>query len=114
GINASHVTSIRSTTVKHLWAFKDIPVIKEENYITALSNYTQSLEFQLQAIRFPNEEPYIFMDTWYKTVDQLMKDEDFGLDLGKENGWLKDDIKAAVTGEIDQVNKARKSFEYVR
>jgi hypothetical protein len=114
GANASHVYSIKSNTVKHAWAFKDIPALKEEKFITTLSNYVQKLEFQFSAIRFPNEQPKLFLNDWFKTVEQLMEDEDFGKDLAKENGWLKDDVKVATGGETDAINKARKIYEYVR
>jgi hypothetical protein len=114
GTNASHIYSIRSNTIKHTWAFKDIPALKEEKFITTLSNYVQKLEFQFSAIRFPEQEPHLFLNDWFKTVEQLMKDEDFGQDLAKENGWLKDDVKIATGSEMDAINKARKIYEYVR
>ncbi len=114
GVNASQVYSFRSNTIKHKWAYKNVPALKEENYITDLSNYIQKVEFQLSAIRFPNSEPEFYMHTWFETVDRLMKDENFGQDLNKENGWLKDDVKAAANGESDKIKKARKIYEYVR
>ena len=114
GTNTTQSYNIRSNTVKRLWAYKNIPALKDESYITSLSNYIQKLEFQFLAIRFPNQTPETFMSTWPETVEQLMKDEDFGADLNKENGWLKDDIKEAVNGETDAVNKAKKIYEYVR
>lgn len=114
GVGASSVVNIKSNTIKHTWAYKNVPALKEEGYITSLSNYIQKLEFQLSAIRFPNAEPHYFLHSWPETVDQLLKDEDFGQDLSKENGWLKDDVKDAVQGETDPVNKARKIYNYVR
>ena len=111
---ASQNISIRSNTVKHTWAFKDVPALKEESYITNMDNYIQRLEFQLSAIRLPNEAPKTFMTTWYETADQLMKDEDFGQDLVKENGWLKDDVKQAVNGENESLKKAKNIYEYVK
>jgi len=110
GTGASQSYSFRSSTIKHTWAFADVPVLKDENYITDLSNYRQSLEFQLSAHRFPNSEPQFFTHTWYETVDQLMKSEQFGEDLNKENGWLKDDVKAATQGETDALKKAKKIY----
>jgi hypothetical protein len=114
GVGATQTYSFRSNTIKHTWAYNNIPAIKEENYITDLSNYIQSLEFQLSAIRFPDSEPRFFLHTWVETTEQLMKDEDFGQELGKENGWLKDDVKVAVQGETDAISKAKKIYEYVR
>ncbi|MEP6466729.1 MAG: transglutaminase domain-containing protein [Parafilimonas sp.] len=113
-VGSSRVISIRSATIRHTWAFKNIPALKDEHYITALSNYVQRLEFQLQAIRFPDTEPKTYLSTWYETVDQLMKNEDFGADLNKENGWLKDDIKEAEKNETGDLNKAKNIYAFVR
>lgn len=114
GVNASQTYSFRSSTVKHTWAYKNVPALKEESFISDLPSYIQKVEFQLSAIRIPNAEPQFYMHTWNETVDQLMKDEDFGQGLGRENGWLKDDVKAAVSNEANNENKAKKIFEYVR
>jgi hypothetical protein len=114
GTSGSQVYSIHSNTIKHTWAYKNVPAIKEEKYITALSNYIQKLEFQLSAHRFPDVDPKFFMHTWPETVEQLMKDEDFGQDLSKGNGWLKDDVKDAVQNETDALNKAKKIYAYVQ
>ncbi len=114
GASTSQVYNIRSNTIKHVWAYKNVPALKEETFITNLSNYIQSVEFQFSAIRFPNEEPKFYMHSWPETVDQLMTDEDFGLDLTKENGWLKDDVKAAADGETDSLKIAKKIYEYIR
>ena len=114
GTESSRNVSIRSYTVRHTWAFKDVPALKEESYITSMDNYVQRLEFQFSAIRFPDEIPQTFMTTWYETANQLMKKENFGQDLSKENGWLKDDIKAAINGETDALKKARDIYQYVK
>src|SRR5438045_8768205 len=108
GISAAQTVSFRSSTLKHTWAYKDVPPIKDETYITDLSNYRQGLEFQFSALRLPDREPKFYMHTWYETADQLLKDEDFGADLNKENGWLKDDVKTATLNETDKLNKAKK------
>lgn len=114
GVNASNTISIRSNTIRHTWIYKDVPAIKEEKFTTNISNYVQKIQFQFSAIRFPNEDPKYYMHTWPETVEQLMKDEDFGAELSKGNGWLKDDIKEATDNETDIKIKAKKIYEYVR
>lgn len=111
---ASRTVNFSSGVVKHTWAFKDIPALKEESFVTTLDNHVERIEFQFSAERFPEQQPKTYLHNWYETVDQLMKDEDFGAGLSKENGWLKDDVKTAVNGEPDPVNKAKKIYEYVR
>jgi hypothetical protein len=43
-----------------------------------------------------------------------MNDEDFGLSLSKDNGWLGDAEKAAIAGAGSPMEKAKKIYEYVR
>jgi hypothetical protein len=114
GVGASQSISFRSNTIKHTWGYRDVPAINDESFITNLSNYRQGLEFQFAAIRFPDQQPEYFMHNWYETVDQLMKDEDFGLDLTKENGWLKDDVRAAGNAETDPLKRGKSIYEFVR
>ncbi|HYK43567.1 MAG TPA: DUF3858 domain-containing protein [Parafilimonas sp.] len=110
----SYQAFIQGNMIEHTWAYKDVPALKEESYVTNLSNYRQSIEFQISAVRFPGRETQYFMHTWYQTVDELMKDEDFGEELSKENGWLKDDVKAVTAGRTDAVGKAKAIYESIR
>ncbi len=114
GVNGSKTYSFRSNTVKHTWAYKNMPAIKEESFITNLDNYVQRLEFQLYAVRPPDESPTFYMNTWNEVVDKLMQADYFGADVSKNNGWLKDDVQAAVQNETDAAAKAKKIYEYVQ
>lgn len=113
-VTLSFQSGFNNDIVNHRWAFKNVPSLKEESYITSLSNYRQSVQFQVSALQVPGRDTRYFMHTWYQTAEDLMKDDDFGADLNKENGWLKDDVKAAEAGETDSLAKAKKIFQYVR
>jgi hypothetical protein len=43
-----------------------------------------------------------------------MKDEDFGLPLSRDNGWLGDVVKPVVAGAGSSLEKAQKIYAYVR
>ncbi|MBS1746679.1 MAG: DUF3857 and transglutaminase domain-containing protein [Bacteroidetes bacterium] len=114
GVSSNNTYNIRSRTMKHTWQYKDVPGIKEESFITTLSNYVQKIDFQFSAIRFPNTSPQTFLSTWGETVDQLMKNERFGVDLDLPNGWLKNDIETAEDNATDALTKAKNIYAYVR
>ena len=114
GIDASKVYNIKSNSVKHTWSYKNIPAIKEESFTTNISNYSQRVEFQLYAHRFPEVDAKFFMHTWPEMAQQLMEDESFGADLSKGNGWLKDDVQNAAGIETEPLKKAKKIYEFVR
>src|SRR5206468_9956449 len=54
------------------------------------------------------------MGNWTKLAESLLKDEDFGAQLSKNNNWLDDDIKQAVGASKDPEEKTRKIFCYLR
>jgi hypothetical protein len=54
------------------------------------------------------------MGTWPQVCNELLKDEDFGSNLTKNNGWLSDIVKPLITGVNSDIEKANKIYAYVR
>lgn len=106
--------SLRSTTVKHTWIYKNVPGLKTEEYISQLGNYVQRVSFQFSAVHFADIAPKYYLHSWTEAADELMKDKDFGADLSKNNGWLKDEIAASIDGEKDPLLKAENLYNAVR
>ncbi len=106
--------SLRSTTVKHTWIYKNVPGIKTEEYISQLGNYVQKVSFQFSATHFTDISPKYFLHSWPDAAVELMKNKNFGIDLDKNNGWLKDEIAASIEGEKDPLLKAEKLYTAVR
>jgi hypothetical protein len=109
GASVSFTTDSR--VLKHSWAFENIPEVKKEIYTTALSNYKQMLEFQLTSVRLPDMPDKNY--DWTHLVKELMKDENFGQDIYKNNDWLNDDLKS-LPGESDPLKKAIDIFRFVQ
>ncbi len=114
GTEASQMYYVSANTINHVWAMKDVPALKEENYITTLSNYVSKIGFQLSAIRYPDEPVKQVMNNWSTEAVDLLKDDDFGNDLSKNNNWMEDDLKQITAGAPDQMSKAKLIYEYVR
>lgn len=110
----SEIYSMRSTTVKHTWLYKNVPGLKTEEYISQLGNYVQKVSFQYSVLHFEGVTPKYFLHSWPDAAAQLMKDKDFGADLYKNNSWLKDEIAASIKGEKDSLLMAEKLFKSVR
>lgn len=114
GFGMSRNVNLNSNTISHTWAYKNIPAIKkDEKFISNINNYKQHLEFQLYSHTFPGMGPEYFMKSWNETADELMKSEYFGAGLTAENGWLKDDVKAAIKNDTGQLKKVRSIYEWV-
>ena len=54
------------------------------------------------------------MGNWLETCSELLKDDDFGSTLARDNGWLNDVVKEATNSVNSESQKARNIFEYVR
>ena len=87
---------------------KNVPALKKENYTTTMNNHVAKIEFQLSAVRYPEEPVEIIMRTWEKTAEELLQDEDFGAVLTKANNYFDDEVKKAIAGAATPVQKAKK------
>jgi hypothetical protein len=100
--------------VTHRWVMTDVPAMKEESYTTTVDNYVSKVEFQLSGIQYPGGVYHDLMGNWFKLSEDLLKDEDFGVDLARGNGWMDDDLKTITKGAANDLEKAQKIFAFVR
>ena len=110
---ATDRTTFSAGVTDFRFIMKDVPALKEESFTSTIQNHIAKIQFQLSEIRYPFT-PRNVMGSWTKVSEDLLKDEDFGLSLNKENGWLNDVMKAAVGPGISQIEKARQIYSYVR
>ena len=66
----------------HRYVLKDVPALKEENYITSMENYYNRMRFQLRAYNFPGVARELVMNSWAKVAEELWESEFFGKRLG--------------------------------
>jgi hypothetical protein len=100
--------------VTRRWVMRNVPAMKEEPFTTTLYNYLSRLEFQLRAYSFRNVPRKDKMGNWFLVSEALLKDEDFGADLDKSNGWLDDSLKLITKGAANTREKAEKIYNWVR
>jgi hypothetical protein len=114
GAGRTEHTSISANTTTHRWAAKDVPALKEQAFTTTLNNHIAKVEFQLAAKRFPNSPVEPVMSTWPKLYEDLMKDDEFGAGLDKNNGYMGDVVESLTKDCTTDTAKARKIYNYVR
>ena len=113
GAEASSRSNFSANVTDYRWVMKDVPGIKEESYTSSIRNHLARIEFQLAEVRHPLT-PRNIMGNWPETCSELLKDDDFGSALARDNGWLSDAVKEATNGANSEIQKARNIFEYVR
>jgi hypothetical protein len=114
GAQGSRSFSIDGMVNQKRWVMKDVPALKQESFTTTVNNHRSKIEFQLSVIRYPNSPPHMIMQDWAKVSESMMENENFGLYLDRNNGWLDDVLKPVLAGSTDQLQKAQRIFEYVR
>ena len=100
--------------VTRRWVIKNAPALKEEPYTTTVDNYISRIEFQLSRYNFPNSYSKDMMGNWYSLSKALLEDDDFGVDLYKNNSWLDEDMKTITRGASGTREKAEKIYAYLR
>jgi transglutaminase-like putative cysteine protease len=95
------------------WVMKDVPALKEESFTSTINNHIAKIQFQLAEVRHPFV-PENVMGSWTQTTDELLKSEDFGVSLKRDNPWLNDVMSIALRGATTPLEKARRIYAYVR
>jgi hypothetical protein len=110
------MVKLNGSTNDKRWVMKDVPVMEKEEFTTTTKNYSSKIEMQLSAVSIPSANiPYEdIMGSWVSATDQLLKNEYFGSELSRNNGWLNDSMKIIISGATDTIDIAKRIYYYVR
>lgn len=112
--SSSQRYSFSSNVASHKWIAKNVPALKRESFTSTIRNHISKIEFQLSQYRFPDVPVRDIMGNWGSLATTLMKDEDFGAALTKNNNWLDDELKPLTLSTKNQLEKTRNIYTYVR
>ena len=96
----------------HRWVMKDVPALKEESYTTTINNHIARVTLQLSEFRYPSSQRVL--TTWEDVCSRLLKNESFGVNLDNMNLWLGDALKPLLEKGIDDIEKTRRIYAYIR
>jgi len=68
-------------------AMDNVPALKEESYITTMSDYYARIRFQLQEVKYPNSIPQQVMSSWPKVAGDLLDLPSFGGQFLKKKNY---------------------------
>lgn len=114
GASSSSRYSFTAKATLHKWVARNVPALKTESFTSTIRNHIAKIEFQLSQYRFPDSPVKDIMGNWSSLAVELMKDEDFGAGLLKNNNWLEEELKPVVSGVTDKLDIAKKIYAYVR
>lgn len=106
-------TSISNQSDEKTYIMQNIPALRDEPYMGAEKDYLQRVVSQLSRIDYPDGRSDEVMSTWPKLTEELLNDEDFGLQLKKNLPHTKD-LDDALKNVTDDYQKMFVIHDYVR
>ncbi|HMK20195.1 MAG TPA: transglutaminase domain-containing protein [Chitinophagaceae bacterium] len=113
GAGASETYEFEADVTDYRMVMKNVPALKEESFTSTLDNHIAKIDFQLAAYRQPLV-PRDYMGNWMDVTKELLKDENFGLQLSRDNGWISDELKIAMNGASSDPEKAKNIYSYLQ
>jgi hypothetical protein len=93
---------------------KDVPAFREEEYMTARSNFLSAVHFELsERLYFDGSKDKISKE-WKDVEDEMKKKTDFGVQLRKGEDIVDREVKQIIAGETDELAKARKIYDFIK
>jgi hypothetical protein len=92
---------------------KDMPAIKDEEYVWNYNDFRSRLTFDMRSIQVPGSYYKTFSQTWDNVVEQLNGYDDFGKQFNNR-GLLKNELPIALKGKTSGVDSIRAILNLVR
>jgi len=93
---------------------KDVPAFKEEEYMTARSNFLSAVYFELSEVQYFDGQKDKFTKEWKDVDEEMRKQTDFGVQLRRGEDIVDRDVKQIIAGETDELVKARKIYDFIK
>ncbi|WP_129713617.1 DUF3857 domain-containing protein [Pedobacter sp. SYP-B3415] len=116
-VNASYYISgagsVGTTALFTKYVVENAPAVKDESFITALSDYTAKIEFELLSTNFPGEFYRDYTGNWGKIIADLYADESFG-GYAKKSGFTRSIVTELIKNDTADKDRIRHIFNYVQ
>ncbi len=96
------------------YAMKDIPAFREEEFMTARSNYLSVINFELSQINYFDGRKDKITKEWKDVEEELRQHSEFGIQIKRGRDILDRQIEAIIAGESDERAKAEKIYEFIK
>ena len=102
--------------IKSTFEVDDVPALVKENYVDNMNNYRSSLQYELEATRYPNQPVKDYSQTWEGVAKIIYEDKTFGKEL-LERLYLLEDLKAIINNQdkgISDSDKMNVVFKFIQ
>lgn len=92
---------------------KDIPALKEEDYVNSIHNYYGKIEHELEVVRYPDQEPKQIATTWENVAKSIYQEERFGKEL-KETAYFMSDLNLLIKKDFTKRDRITAVLSFVK
>ncbi len=96
------------------YGMKNIPAFKEEEYMTAKSNFLSAISFELEQIRYFDGRVDKITKEWKDVEEELKEHADFGTQIRKAKNLFEKGVETLTSGVADPLEKARRIFNWIK
>lgn len=92
---------------------KNIPALKEENYVSNIDNFRSSINHELSYIQYPDTPVKYYSQTWEDVAKKIYDSPSFGGELNK-TGYFEDALAILLNGAATNPEKIARIFKHVQ
>ena len=107
------IETINFQETETIHQIKDVPALKQEGYVNNIDNYRSSIQYELAKSEFVGSNTTLYATSWEAVAKKIYEDDDFGLQLNKNN-YFEDDLKALLANAGNDSQKTMTIFNYVK
>lgn len=96
-----------------VFTVKDIPALKDDNYIWTIKDYLSGMRFELSGTRFPYELFKNYTNTWDDIEKTLKEKSDFERYSIRGNAFSRE-VPKLITPEDTELTKIEKIYKFVK
>lgn len=99
---------------KLIFGMLNVPALHEEAYVSAMSDYTSQIDFELVSRLVNGTYTKKITETWKDEDRYMQQSEEFGLALKRATGFFKPVLDSLVKGKATDSLKARSIYALLR
>lgn len=92
---------------------KDVPAIKDEDYVSNIRNYMSILKMELSMVKIPNQMVETISVDWPSLISAIYAHKDFGTEL-KLKSYFEQDVTPLLAGAASNTDRINIIFKYVQ
>ena len=111
--NQNYAEPVNYQETETIHQISNVPALKQEGYVNNIDNYRASIQYELAKSEFVGSTTTLYATSWEAVAKKIYEDDDFGLQLNKNN-YFEDDLKAVIANAGNDSQKTMTIFNYVK